>query len=428
MKHELVFSRSSLLVSKGMLLFELILGLLTAFFGQTHIAVLMLGIFLAAGLSRLWATASCKRLEISAHARSQGVFPGEELTVEMEIKNNKFLPVVWMELFFPLAESLCLVPTDHRPCEDWEFTDLRSFGASGELVGEKKLSLLLWFETLHLKTCWQARCRGIYSTEHWRIHTGDGFGLAQMRRPFSPKEKSFLFAVYPRLVGVSPELFLRNLWNADTGARGMMEDITVIRSTRDYMPTDAARQINWRLAARGLPLSVNVYEEILPQSVHFIFDGESYRGPDPHPREMEEALSILASELVILTGRQVRCGLTLSRGANPLAVDCFSCESAEELLFSLAAWQPEPPQYDEGSSQILSIPPKFDQRSLFRVTRQVSRFYYIAYDTSCLADRTALLRLGGSRVTLLTSKEPEPFREFEAICLDRLREEGQHGA
>ena len=57
----------------------------------------------------------------------------------------------------------------------------------------------------------------------------------------------------------------------------------------------------------------------------------------------------------------------------------------------------------------------------------MSRFYYIAYDTACLADRQLLLRLGGSRVTLLTSREPEPFREFEAICLDRLREEGAHG-
>lgn len=427
MRDELMGSRSSILVSRGFLGLSLVLGLLAAFFGQGWLAALLLGLFLAALASRLWAAASGRRVKASARARTRGVFPGQELTVEVEIRNDKFLPVVWMELFFPLAESLCLVPEDNRPPEGWETLELQEIRASTALVGEKKLSLMLWYETLQLETRWSARCRGVYSTENWTIHTGDGFGLSQVRRPFSLREGADRFAVYPRLVGVSPELFLRNLWNADTGARGVMEDITVIRSTRDYLPADSARQINWRLAARGLPLTVNVYEDILPQSVHFIFDGESYRGPDPHPEEMEEALSILASELVALTGRQVRCGLTLSRGRTDLAADCFAAESAEELLFSLAAWEPEDPRLEEGSGKILPSVPAFDQGSLFRAARQVSRFYYIAYDTACLADRQLLLRLGGSRVTLLTSREPEPFREFEAICLDRLREEGAHG-
>ena len=79
-----------------------------------------------------------------------------------------------------------------------------------------------------------------------------------------------------------------------------MEDLTVIRSTRNYMTTDSLKHINWRLAARGLPLSVNVYEDILPKNVHFLLDGESFGGNVPHWEELEETLSILASEFVLL--------------------------------------------------------------------------------------------------------------------------------
>ena len=170
--------------------------------------------------------------------------------------------------------------------------------------------------------------------EGWRLHTGDGFGLGQIERKIAENEGQ-KFAVYPKLVRIKPDLFLRNLWNADTGARGVMEDPTVIRSTRDYMTTDSLKHINWRLAARGLPLSVNVYEDILPRNIHFLFDGESFGGPESHLDEMEEALSILGSEIVRLRELQVQCGLSLSRGAGTPAVNIFHAGSAEELLWTI---------------------------------------------------------------------------------------------
>lgn len=228
---------------------------------------------------------------------------------------------------------------------------------------------------------------------------------------------------------VRPDLFLRNLWNADTGTRGVMEDVTVIRSTRDYQTSDSLRRINWRLTARGLPLSVNVYEDILPKSVHFIFDGESFSGAHPRPEELEDALSILASELVRLEGAQVRCGLSLSAGRGGEAVNLFALSSTtEDLLCALAAYEPAEPVRDTDGGQIVDQLPDFDAAPLVRSARGVGRFYYIAYSTACLPGRALLTRyLDHTCASILTYRNDKPFGEYETVCLRSLKEDGHGG-
>ena len=244
-----------------------------------------------------------------------------------------------------------------------------------------------------------------------------------------PREEARQFAVYPALVEVRPDLFLRNLWNADTGTRGVMEDVTVIRSTRDYQTSDSLRRINWRLTARGLPLSVNVYEDILPKSVHFIFDGESFSGAHPRPEELEDALSILASELVRLEGAQVRCGLSLSAGRGGEAVNLFALSSTtEDLLCALAAYEPAEPVRDTDGGQIVDQLPDFDAAPLVRSARGVGRFYYIAYSTACLPGRALLTRyLDHTCASILTYRNDKPFGEYETVCLRSLKEDGHGG-
>lgn len=423
MKEQLSFSRSSLLVSLPFLGGCLLLGALSAFFGLWELAAVLILLAVLACASRLWAFAAARGLSVSVTSPVRGLFPGDTVTFDIQVCNGKFLPVVWLELFFPLSRSLCLTPELCRKPEDWEAPELEAAQASPALVGEKRFSFLLWYETRHYASQWTANRRGIYSTEGWRLRTGDGFGLTQVERRLLP-EAGAPFAVYPRLVEVSPALFLRNLWNADTGARGVMEDLTVIRSTRDYMTTDSLKHINWRLTARGLPLSVNVYEDILPKSAHFLLDGESFSGPSPHPAELEEALSILASELVRLRDEQVRCGLSLCRGAGCGALS--GLENLEAQLRALAAYQPEPDERDDESGKVLPQVPRFDEAPILEAAQGVGRFYYIAYDTDCLSTRPLLKKLDPARTCLLTYREPGAYGEYEAVCLCHLKEGKRH--
>lgn len=426
MKLKLSLSRSSLLVSPVFLFASPIAGVLCAFFGQTAPAAIFLLLFLLSAVSRLWAFYAARKILVKVSYAAAGLFPGEETTVDIQITNDKFLPVVWMDAFFPLSSKLCLTPEGSRAPEEWEIPELKEMGFSETLVGEHRFSFLTWYETLHFTTRWTARCRGIYSTAGWRIRTGDGFGLTQTERPMFSSNPRHI-AVYPALTGVSPDLFLRNLWNADTGARGVMEDPTVIRSTRDYMISDPSKRINWRLAARGLPLSVNIFEDILPQSIHFFLDGESFSGQEQHLPELEQTLSILASEFILLSDRQVRCGLSLCRGAGRRAENIFAAETPAPLLLSLAAYDPLPLKIDGANGKVIPQPSVFDEAPIWEASQKIGRFYYIAYDTETLADRKLLRRLDPNCTTVLTFREPGTLPGFETVCLSRLKEDQNHG-
>ncbi len=425
MRDDLVFSRSSVLVCLPALLGCLVLCVLAAFFGQQSLALLLMFLAVLAAVSRWWAFSAARSLSVRASGGSRGFFPGETCTIELDIRNRRFFPVVWLELVSPLAKSLCLVPEESRPPEEGEHSALIVGDYSTELVGELRLPMLLWYEERRTATTWTARCRGVYSMEGWRLRTGDGFGLTQVERRLLPEDIR-TFYVYPQLIEVQPDLFLRSLWNADTGTRGVMEDPTVIRSTRDYMTTDSLKRINWRLTARGLPMTVNVYEDILPKSIHFLLDGESFSGPKPHPEALEEALRILASELVELEQAQIRCGLSLCAGGEAKARNLFAPAATEELLCALAAYQPRKPKLnDEGL--VVAQAAVFDQVSILEQAQRVGRFYYIAYDRAGLEDSVLLRRLGCTRVTLLLSATDSPFGDFETVRLDRLKGGSRHG-
>ena len=424
MENKPVFSRSSNLVALPALGIELLCGILAAFFGQWNLAAAVLFVFLLCAAARLWAAASLRHVSMTVSSAIRGLFPGEEASFDIEVRNGKFLPLIWLEIYFPLARNLCLTPEDSRPPDHWEMPVLEESGASTELVGEKRFTFFLWYETLRFTSRWSAVRRGVYSTSGWRLRTGDGFGLAQVERPIS-KSDVRQFVVYPKLISVSPELFLRNLWNAESGSRGVMEDPTIIRSTRDYQSTDSLKRINWRLRARGLPLAVNVYEDILPRGVHFLLDGESFA---QHPEELEDALSILASELVVLAERQVRCGLSVCRGGSGRAANFFAAASStEDLLCALAAYEPLPPVRDSASGQFLRQDTVFDTVPLLESARSAGRFYYITYDTAHLPRQTLLRQLDHTCLTVLTYCEPVPFGEFETVGLCRLKGGGAHG-
>lgn len=427
-KPELSYSRSSTIVSLPVIGLSLLLCVLAAFFGQMWLASSLMFVFLFALIARIWAVLAARRIRVEVSAPTRGLFPDDELEFSITAHNDKFMPLVWLELFAPVSPSRCLEPEDTRVPDDWEFSALQAMGAATEIAGEKRFSFVLWYETVHTTMRWRALHRGIYSMENWRVRTGDGFGLTQLELPLA-QEDVRLIAVYPRLVNVVPDMFLRNLWNSESGSRGVMEDPTVIRSTRDYQTTDSLKRINWRLAARGLPLTVNVYEDILPKSAHFIFDGDSFTGKVPHPEELEDALSILASLCVRLEQLDVRCGLSLPGSGASAAANLFAADGAvtEELLRAMAAYTLPEPVFDKESGEYVFPPPAFDEAAVFEGARHAGRFYYIAYDTDALRDRSLLRSLGRESITVLTYLEPEPFGDYETACLRQLKEVSRNG-
>jgi len=395
--------------------------ILSFIFKSYFLSLLLLIAALVMLFARLWSMQAVKKLTFSVNMISAGVFPDESARFRIKIRNDKFLPVMCAEIYFPLSEDLCLLPETCRQTEENEKADLKELGASTEMVAEKRLPTLLWYETQTVNSVWTARRRGVYSTAGWKLRAGDGFGLSQMELPAAENERKQI-AVYPKRTAVNTDMFMRMAWSADTGIRGIMEDNTVIRSSREYQPGDPVKHINWRLTARGLPLTVNLYEEILPQSVYFIFDGESFSGTEKHTEEMEDALSILSSVIISLEGR-VRAGISFSEDGKNRRRNVPADASLDEKLGAFAAYVPKPEQRNE-DNQIVDTEPVFDAEEIRREAQRTGWFYYVLYAAEKLAGRLLPAALDQGRMTVLSYLDRKPSGDAETKCLLDLKEGG----
>ena len=389
-----------------------------AFFGISSVAMIFMVLFVFALIARLWANFSIKDLSVKMSGRTDGVYPGEELKIKLKIRNNKLLPVMWLRIYTPLQYNRCMEPAEIRPAEKGEVVALAEMKADTEMVGEKKLPSLLWYEKRSEDFIWRAKRRGIYYFKNWRLITGDGFGLVQKERPFE-EAMNKTAAVYPAKVKVSADIFLRSFWNSDTGRRGILEDVTLVRSTRTYQPSDSAKLINWRQLARGQGLASNVYERILPRNIHFIFDGESFSGETKDHEAMEEALSILGSLFIKLEESNVSCGLSLPASYNFKACDLFHAET-RDLLFALAGYDPKEDIFTEEKHEIISQVPKFNIENILGAVGQTGRFYYVCYDTGRLHDSKLLKYLDNSNTSIISYVNQGRYADFETLPMERL--------
>ncbi len=415
-----VYNRSSLLTSLPALIGLALLSMLCAAVNLHSALVVLVPILLLAALARLWASSALHGVSVQISHPTGGVFPGQQLPLRVQIRNDKLLPLTWLELFFPLEPNQCLTPRHLRAPDEWELATLKAEGWSTRQEGVQRMSFCGWYETLDTTVCWQANRRGLYSCAGWRLRTGDGLGLTQVECRLS-QGAGTAFAVYPALVPVDPAPLLRNLWNADTGSRGGMEDTTLLRSTRSYQPGDNPKHINWRLAARNLPLSVNLYEDILPRSLHFLVDGESFGGENPDWDGLEEALSVLASVLVALNHARIPCGLSLCRGSSPAVHIDAATDNLPALLRALAGYRPLPPLREEATNRVLLRQADFALTPLFAERQRVGRFYYLTRSTGELTRQPVLQRMDPSALTLLTGESRGRCRDFPALSLSALR-------
>ena len=394
---------SSLFVSTGALVLFGGLAILSAVFACWSLCAVLAFLFFFCLASRLWGESALRDVEVRSRAVPGALFPPGEVEMEMHIHNRKLLPVIWLEVVQLLDESAPLIPADPGEVRRVSGDQARLEGAEGD--GEasflyKKFTFVMGGEEITWNSRWLARRRGIFRSGGLRLRGGDGFGLTQKERPAGGAGDAFV-AVYPAVQPVSAELFLRDMWEASGGAKGYLEDPTVIRSTRDYLPTDSYRRINWRVTARSQRTVVNTYETILPRAAHFIFDGESFNGPVPQSEALEDALSILTSVILRLDAAGIRCSLSLCRGRDSGPREILGAEGTplEEILTAFAGYAlRELVRSEEGKPY--ARPAEFHDHAVLAL-RDVGRFYYVCSDLARVERRGLVYRLDPLRTTLL---------------------------
>lgn len=411
---------SSLLVSTPALFFWLGLMLLSAFAGYTVLAGLFLFFLLLFSFARYWASRAMDGVRLEVNCSRLRLFPGMDTDIEYTLSNDKLLPLIWLELSQQAADNGCLQPDDGFEA----YTYLKdAVEAVKEISAYKRsFSLVMGYESISLKSRWQAQRRGIYCPKELLLRSGDGFGLSQEEK-YYPSELLPEIVVYPRKVPVDASLFLRQDWDKSYGAAGYREDMSVLRGIRPYNSSDSWKRINWRMAARQPgELNVNYYETIQPATAMFVLDGESYCGDS---EALEQALEILGSEIELLCSARVNCGLCLpcskSFGAVNLAPELQL--PAGELLYYLAGYDcvAEPLRDKDGRKTGEYVPSAFVLPELARSCADAGS---IALITNKPAELSAALldRLDRSRLIVFSSSELAcPDKEIRLMHISALR-------
>jgi len=392
---------SSLLVSVWALCLWALLAVVSAAAGYAVLAGLFIFFLLLFSFVRYWSARAMDGVSLEVHCTERCIFPGMETRLEYKIKNDKLLPLAWLELSQQAPEKNCLTPDDSF--EAYVYQKDTADKVVEVSAYKRAFSLVMGYESMSLSSTWKARCRGIYRPEELLLRSGDGFGLSQEEK-YYPAELLPELVVYPRKLAVDAEILLRQDWDKSYGALGYMEDTSVLRGVRPYNSSDSWKRINWRLAARQpSQLDVNFYETVQPASVLFVLDGESYCKDN---EALEQCLEIMASLITELCLKSVSCGLCLSksRSFSALSISHERQVGAAELLYYLAGFdclmQPVLGKEERPTGEYQ--PSVFELNELGRAAMEAGTVAVFTHKPSGLSPRL-LERLDGSRLLLVSS-------------------------
>ena len=242
--------------------------------------------------SRLWSRLGVARLGLSLSADRVRVFPGDAISLTVELRNDKLLPV-WVGLDVAASEEL----------------------HAGPLHGETRLtarerSTRVWQLT--------ALRRGIFSLGPARLSVGDLLGFHVRTKEF---RESGEIVVYPRLLELRHlDIPFREYFGIHA-SRGPVDDPAWYAGTRDYTGNRPAKNIHWKASARLGVMQEKLYEPTSHRKVLFVLDSTGFpedAPPDDFERMLETA-GTLASALMETGGSfgfLTNAGLT--GGRNPL--------------------------------------------------------------------------------------------------------------
>lgn len=359
-------------------------------------AMILFGAAIFGAVCRIWSVLSCRNLSVRVDTPKTGIFPENEAIVKITVKNDKFLPVPWID-----GEMILEKPAAMDPGEKLLGRDGEKFNVRCCRIGSHSHS--------SFDTQWTAVRRGIINLRKINFFTGDGFGFvkAAVQPDLSGTRE---IAVYPKLVHVDIESFIRNMWEGENSPKGILEDVSLIKLTRPYEEHDSLKKINWRMLARGQELTAKQYEVIRPRKIHFIFDGESFNGREPHEDELEETLSILASLLMRLDEWGMECGFSFPATRRLRASDIFpGGDTSREILYRMAEYQMIQPEYKAEASntdeRIFYAPSYFNEENIVTGWQQLGKVWFVTFDRDSAAESRMLKKLRGFPVNVLTFEE-----------------------
>ena len=394
--------QSALLVSTGVIIGAFVGAVLAFWIGAAGVGVLLMAVSVTGLVSRLWGLYSLRSMEAEVRPEHETLSVGQSVTVHYTLRNNKALPLVWVELCQDVPVRGCLEPDDSFRLRRFSEEEAQHTGRAEAYM--RRFAFVAGMSELSWDTEWTGVRRGVYRPQDLVLRSGDGFGLTQSSGEVAGLSGRVL-VVWPRLVPVEVWPFLRHVWTGNTGKAGWQEDPTVMRGERAYQPGDPWKRIDWRTAARTDELMVRQFDTVTPLSVLFILDAASLE-------DKEEAISITASLIRVLSAQGIDCGLALpATAARPTILlrpeDPMVTE--QRCLFALSEFEAE------------SAGGHFDDMAIVLTAAQSGQVWIVA--ESAKTTRCAVLagKLAESGVRLLAARDEPGVAMTKVYTFDSIR-------
>lgn len=310
---------SSIFSSPLGLILLLALTIAGAYFGSAPVSAFALLLLLLCACARLWSRGVLEKASLSIDDGQTACHAGDTITLTLRVFSRSLFPLIWLDVFVPLGEKLLLRHVDDETPEPLQLPMQKPLYGFSE-----RFAWLLWQHEITCEETLQSLHRGVTEISTVSLQAGDGLAMSAQQK-WLTLNRPVRLSVYPRLVPVDVSPFARLIADAQTGARGQTEDVTLLRSSRPYQHGDPFKRINWRHLALSGRMETNQYETITPGCITFVIDLPSFvylktvvtrydtRETLPFVREeaLESMLALVASCIQGLFERGLRFALVI---------------------------------------------------------------------------------------------------------------------
>ena len=304
-------------------------------FGAEEPAIGLIGAMVVAlgALARYWSKHLFDRVTLTRTPSERRTFIGEEIGVDVELTNQKPLPLPWYEWRLALGEPL---PVEGEHLGAAAVPGLKWLHRRGSLG---------WYQRHRWKFTLRPTERGYHQFGPATIKSADLLGALPRTIDDGVREN---IVVFPRVLPLQ-DLGLPSdrPFGERKGGNRVFEDPLRIAGLREFRPGDPLRRIDWKATARSGELRSRVYEPSATQQVYLLvnIDTMQHSWEGYLKEELERIVSVAASVAAWAAGARYAVGI-LANGAFPDAdrpirlPPSRSREQITRILESLAVIQP----------------------------------------------------------------------------------------
>lgn len=369
---------------------------------QSMLAMALI-LFVVAATGWLWNELSLFGVHYQRHFSETRAFLGEKIELILEVRNQKFLPLTWLQITDVFPASL---PMDQG-------------GVVVNPATNQGEYLTFWmpgaFQRLKRSFTFHCAERGYHAYGPITLSTGDGFGLFTRRAKRHNREH---IIVYPRVYSVAEmRLPAKNPFGDRGAERRMFEDPMRTKGIREWQPSDGLRRVHWKATARHRQMLSRIYEPSEdPQALIFLNVSTMRRAWQGNiPELLERAISVAGSLAAVCVDMRLSVGL-IANGFLP---------GSDQTIRLLPGRSPK--QLVRILELLAAVTPVFAQPIEELLLREAPRLPWgatVVVVTAVVHDEllAALsdLKQAGRQVVLFTLAEEPPVRETPGILVYHL--------